>query len=443
VAIEQTSPGVIDEPRGKVAWQDFGLALLGAGLLVVLIALSQWLWFLQPLRLALGLAYVLFVPGYCLTAALFPRADDIDGIERIGLSLGLSVAWVSVLALLLDRLPWGLRLWPIVLGELLSILVFMAVALWRRKRLPAAEAYAPELAWRPRPWWRELPQFEKRIYGLVAGALLVAGLAAAWVFLVPSPSQFMTEFYMLGADGLAESYPREAAVDQEIGVTLGVMNRERDERSYRVEVWAVDPWTEGRRQLVAQAGPVDLAVGSGREWPIAWQMPWAADDQVVELLLFSGDEAEPYRSLRLWLNVTEPSTNPPAPQSLPVLASTPTPAPIVTPVATNPVRATPSPGSTAPREASATPAPTLQASPTPQAPPIAVVSAASGANLRAAPGPDGVLLLAVPQGTTMTVTGVSPDGAWLQVCCIAGLEINDAWIWRELVAETVQLPTDN
>ncbi len=296
---------VIEEPARKGAWQDFRLALLGAGVLVLLIALSQWLWFLQPLRLALGLAYVLFVPGYCLTAALFPRADDIDGIERIGLSLGLSVAWVSVLALVLDWLPWGLRLWPIVLGELLSILLFMAVALWRRSRLPAAAAYAPDLAWRPRPWWRSLPHFERRIYGLVAGALLVAGLAAAWVFLVPSPSEFMTEFYMLGAEGLAESFPREAAVGQEIGVTLGVMNRERNPASYRVEVWAVDPWTENRRQLVAQADPVDLAVGSGREWPIAWQMPWAGDDQVVDLLLFDGAGTEPYRSLRLWLNVVD------------------------------------------------------------------------------------------------------------------------------------------
>ncbi|MCB0238602.1 MAG: DUF1616 domain-containing protein, partial [Anaerolineae bacterium] len=119
-----------------MAWKDFRLALIGAGVLVLLIALAQWLWFLQPLRLALGLAYVLFVPGYCLTAALFPREDDIDGIERLGLSLGLSVAWVPVLALILDRLPWGLRLWPIVVGELLSMAIFAAIALWRRSRLP-------------------------------------------------------------------------------------------------------------------------------------------------------------------------------------------------------------------------------------------------------------------------------------------------------------------
>lgn len=399
-----------------MAWQDFQLALAGAGLLLLLIALSPWLWFLQPLRLALGLVYVLFLPGYCLTAALFPRADDIDGIERLGLSLGLSVAWVSLLALILDWLPWGLRLWPIALGELASMLLFMAVALWRRSRLPAAAVYTPDLAWRPRPWWRALPRFERRIYTLAAGALLVAGLAAAWILLVPSPSQFMTEFYMLGPEGLAESYPRAAAVGQEIGVTLGVVNREREARSYRVELWAVDPWSEGRRQLLAQEGPLELAAGSGREWPMAWQMPWAGDDQVVELLLFSGAEAAPYRTLRLWLNVAEPPA-PPLPAALPPEATaTPSPQPAVT--------ATP----TAPR-----PAPTATPTASPTAAPAAIVTSPAGANLRAAPGPEGALLASVPQGTGLTVTGVSADGQWLHICCVAGLDLADAWIWTELV----------
>ncbi len=430
---EQVNPVVIEEPARRVAWKDFRLALLGAGVLVLLIALSQWLWFLQPLRLALGLAYVLFVPGYCLTAALFPREDDIDGIERIGLSLGLSVAWVSVLALILDWLPWGLRLWPIVLGELLSILAFMAVALWRRSRLPAAEAYAPDLAWRPRPWWRELPQFERRIYGLVAAALLVAGLAAAWVFLVPSPSQFMTEFYMLGAEGLAESFPREAAVGEDLGVTLGIMNRERDAASYRVEVWAVDPWTAGRRELVAQDGPYPLAVGNGREWPIVWQMPWAGDDQVVDLLLFTGDATEPYRSLRLWLNVTEPLPAPPAQtDAAAVSASLPPPAASLPLTATvTPIAASTSTPTAAPTAPAATPTP----SPAPPAGQVVQVIAPTGANLRAEARVDGELLASVAQGTALTMTAVSADGLWLQVCCVAGLEVDGAWVWRELVAE--------
>ncbi len=39
-----------------------------------------------PVRVLLGLLLVLFLLGYSLIAALFPRKDDLDGIERIALS---------------------------------------------------------------------------------------------------------------------------------------------------------------------------------------------------------------------------------------------------------------------------------------------------------------------------------------------------------------------
>lgn len=256
------------------------------------------------IRLVLGLAHVLYVPGYCLTAALFSRADDLDGIERNGLSLGLSVAWIPVLALILDRLPWGLHLVPIMIGQLLSILLFIVVAVWRRERLPAGEAFAPEMSWRPGPWWRDLPALDRKIYLLCAGALLVAGFAAAWIFLVPSPDEFMTEFYILGAEGLAEDYPREAAVGETLTVTLGIVNRERVPASYRVEVWAVDPWTD-RRELVNQTEAITLSPGDRVDQEISWQMPWAGQDLMTEFFLYSDDLGgePPYRSLKLWLNV--------------------------------------------------------------------------------------------------------------------------------------------
>ena len=302
---QDAGPAAAPVRAGRLGWQDFRLALIGAVALVVLIAAAQWLWFLGPVRLVLGLAYMLYVPGYCLTAALFPREDDIDGIERVGLSLGLSIAWITVLALFLDALPWGLRLWPIVVGELVSIGLFSAAALWRRSRLPADEAYAPAPAWQPRGWWRSRSGPDRRIYQFIAVALLLVTAALAWTFLVPTPDEFMTEFYMLGKAGQAEDFPRQAAVGEEIGVTLGVANQERAAHTYRVEVWAADPFTEGRRQRVAQDGPFDLAVGQSRAWPITWRMPWPGDNQVVELLLFDGAGTEPYRSLRLWLNVKE------------------------------------------------------------------------------------------------------------------------------------------
>lgn len=279
-------------------WQDFLLISLGAVLLLLLIAFQAW--FLAPLRLVLGLAYILYVPRYCLTAALFPRQDDLDSIERTGLSLGLSIAIVPLLALLLDRLPWGIRLWPILLGEIGVIALCMAVA--HKRRRSAEIAYAPQCSWRPRPWWSSLPFFTKRIYKVLVGALLVASLSVAWVFMVPSPDEFMTEFYILGQEGLAEAYPREATVGEELAVTMGIMNRERDEYRYRVEVWAVNPWTN-ERQLLSEGESIRLSRRHGREEAITWAMPWTGDDQQVEGLLFIDNNTDPYRQLRLWLDV--------------------------------------------------------------------------------------------------------------------------------------------
>lgn len=51
-----------------------------------------------PVRVVLGLLLVLFLPGYSLIAAMFPRGDDLDGIERIALRfLGLGIAVVPLL----------------------------------------------------------------------------------------------------------------------------------------------------------------------------------------------------------------------------------------------------------------------------------------------------------------------------------------------------------
>jgi uncharacterized membrane protein len=289
-------------------YRDRLLALAGGLLLGLLIAQGELLPALSNplfavLRTLLGLAYVLYAPGYLLQALFFPRRDDLDGIERAGLSLGLSVALVPLLALLLDALPWGLRLWPIVLGQGgLVLFLALAVALVRRFQ-PPGEAYAPDLRPDLRGWWRTLEKGERRLMLAMLAALLFAGSAAAYIFLVPSEAEFMTEFYVLGKEGLAEDYPRQAAVGEPLTVTMGVTNRERTAMSYRVEIWVQNGWDETRRQQVGALGPFELPAGETVEAPLAWAMPWAGEDQRVDVLLFAGEGAEPYRRLRLWVNV--------------------------------------------------------------------------------------------------------------------------------------------
>ncbi|MGB2842094.1 MAG: DUF1616 domain-containing protein [Halobacteriota archaeon] len=68
-----------------------------------------------PIRIILGLPLVLFLPGYSLITALFPRKDDLDAIERIALSFGLSIAITPLLGLALNYTPFGIRLSPILI----------------------------------------------------------------------------------------------------------------------------------------------------------------------------------------------------------------------------------------------------------------------------------------------------------------------------------------
>lgn len=74
-------------------------------------------------RIAFGLPFVLFFPGYTLVSALFPRRGDLSGIERVALSFGLSITIAPLIALILNYTPWGIRLYPILTSVTLSSLL--------------------------------------------------------------------------------------------------------------------------------------------------------------------------------------------------------------------------------------------------------------------------------------------------------------------------------
>jgi uncharacterized membrane protein len=82
------------------------------------------------IRYVLGGIFVLFNPGYCLIKTLFPRSG-IDNIERIALSIGMSIAMVSITGLLLSFTPWGIRTTPITLILLIITIIFASIAIIR------------------------------------------------------------------------------------------------------------------------------------------------------------------------------------------------------------------------------------------------------------------------------------------------------------------------
>lgn len=290
--------------RGRFVLQDEFILIATLGLiLVALIAAVDLAWVeslpapLAILRLLLGLPFVLFVPGYALQAALFPRDDALDGPERLALSFGFSIAIIPPLALLLDALPWGIRLWPIVVAQGLFIILCSAIALWRRQRLPAAERFRVEVKVDMRGWWEEQDRTGRILYAALAIAFMLAAVSVVAIVVLPRPGERLTEFYLLGPEGLAEGYPQQVVAGVPTAVVAGIANREGVDVEYRIEV------RSGEQQIGA-AGPFVLEDGEVVEGPVSYTLPRAGADQQVLFLLYR-DGGEPYRTLRLWIDVVE------------------------------------------------------------------------------------------------------------------------------------------
>src|SRR2546426_4312253 len=93
----------------------------------------------------LTLLLMFFAPGYFLVAGLFPRVGEIDWIERIALSFGLSIAVVPLLGFALDFTPYGIRFQSVSAIVGLFTIFLGLTAYWRRMRLPKDQRLAATL----------------------------------------------------------------------------------------------------------------------------------------------------------------------------------------------------------------------------------------------------------------------------------------------------------
>jgi uncharacterized membrane protein len=284
------------------------LVLRGSRDLMILIASAVLLPILTLLpltlvRLPLGIALVLFAPGYSLLAALLPRRTEIEPLTRIGLSFGLSIAIIPFIALALELMSIPIKPVPIVISLSVWILLLSGVALYRRLDvvpLTAPGANPVELLGKQgMSWIKRHPTMATAF--LTGGPLLAVFLFALQLLSSPAPS---TEFYVLGAQGEARDYPRSARVGEELTATVGIVNTDTVTRGYRIEVWAGDFYSAESEVLVAQSERILVGPEQNIEYLAAWQMPEEGDDQRVTFHLFRQDEVEPHRSLHLFLDVT-------------------------------------------------------------------------------------------------------------------------------------------
>jgi uncharacterized membrane protein len=297
--------------------------LLIIGILSVFLILSIIFIPATMARVILGLPFLLFFPGYVLVAALFPRSE-MNSIERIALSFGMSIAVTALIGLGLNYTPWGIRLEPVLYSIFAFIIILSAIAIIRRwaygrkKLINIINLKMPGI-------WQGSPLNKTLNVILIVAILGVVGTLISTVA-KPKVGEKFTEFYLLGINGTAADYPTDfvlnansdvvsvqygtntAAVSEKWGrVTLGIINHEQQNTTYTV-VMQIDGQQVGiafQGTIVQNLGPIVLAPEVTWQQEIGIVPQHTGENQEVELLLYKDGGTAPYLNLHLWVNVTQ------------------------------------------------------------------------------------------------------------------------------------------
>ncbi len=253
----------------------------------------------NALRIVIGLPVVLFFPGFTLLAALFPRKESLNDIERVALSFGLSIAVVPLIGLALNYTPWGIRLYPILIALFIFIFGMSVIGWYRNRKLTEEERIAlhifirfPSLS----HLWSEQSLRDKIITIMLTACIIVAAGALVYVARQPRNVEKFTEFYILNDAGEVEDYPGTIVAGQSAKLILGVINHENEATTYRIEI------TLGGKSM-QQIEPFVLNAELKQEQEITVIPFEKGDRQELVFLLYKGDSADVYESLHLWLDV--------------------------------------------------------------------------------------------------------------------------------------------
>jgi len=192
----------------------------------------------------LALPIILFIPGYCLIAALFPKNDDIDLIERMTLSIGLSIVIVPLIGLGLNFTPWGIRFDPIVISVILFALVMLLIAFYRRALVPSEERFSFPFSEigdtiRNEIFPARVGTVERILGTVIILSILIATITTIYVITVPKEGEQFTEFFILSENRTAANYPGTIIIGQNYPLYVSVGNHEYRNITYTIETWMI------------------------------------------------------------------------------------------------------------------------------------------------------------------------------------------------------------
>lgn len=316
---------VSTEGRRGTGIEDLGAIVAFTVIAVGWIGIGDPPW---PIRSLLIAGALLFAPGYAITAATFPRSREgvratggqaiaeIDGLERVALSIGLSVAALPLvgIGLAVSPLPIGQRSVLVAAG---GITVLAAgYALVRRLGTERAVRYRS-----PVHLLRGARGGASLAVSLTLAASVIIALAVfGFTMAMPQTGPGTTDLHLmtLDEDGepVAAAYPETIGLDETATVHVGVDNQEYERVSYTLIVRLETIEEGGGSDDIDQADEIyeeTFEVDHGDRWlePVDISPTIAGEEVRVSFLLYQDDphfyvdQRTAYRHTHIWIDVPE------------------------------------------------------------------------------------------------------------------------------------------
>ena len=250
--------------------------------------------FIRPI---LGLLLTLFLPGYSIIAFIYPEREDLNNIERLALSFGLSIAITPLIGLILNYTSFGIRLIPLLLSLSLFTVLMISGAYIRRNKIPKTERFYIDIK---RHYSNMINLFKKESRGnktlsAILIILIISAISIAiYIVATPNDGDKYTEFYIMGPNGKASDYPTNLTIGQIGKVNIEIINHEYAKINYKLVV-------KLNNQTLKDEN-ISLTNNGKYENTFNFTAPAVSNGKLEFLLYKLPDDNNAYRSLQLYIN---------------------------------------------------------------------------------------------------------------------------------------------
>ncbi len=219
-------------------------------LILILIILSILFILIPPfnhtfIRMVFALSLLLLLPGYLLIYIIFPRHGELSFKERFTMSIGFSIAIVIFDGFVLNYTIWGFKSNSIVISLSILMGLFLILAYYQRWRIGETSysfSFKNITSFYHILYRKETERGTKYDYDLentliktMVLSIILVSTMLIYAKVTTEPEKF-TAFYILGADGKAENYPKEIYTGEPSTILVGVENHEYEVVNYKLVV---------------------------------------------------------------------------------------------------------------------------------------------------------------------------------------------------------------